>query len=114
MKKRDYLLFFCVLLFGAVLFFIRDTFVDIGENVLIYVDNKLYKTVSLSETCEIDIGTNTIAIENGYAYMKNATCPDKICVHTGKINDNSKDIVCLPNKVLVKVTKKSTLDATTG
>ncbi len=114
MKKRDFLLIFCVIVVSAVLFFVRNSFVKAGECVLIYVDNKLYKTVSLSETIEIDVGTNTIVIENGYAYMKNATCPDKICVHTGKINDNSKDIVCLPNKVMVKVTKKSTLDATSG
>ncbi len=114
MKKRDFLLFFCVALTCAVLFLIHNSFVEAGESVLIYVDNKLYKTVSLSDTCEIDIGTNTVVIENGYAYMKDATCPDKICIHTGKINDNSKDIVCLPNKVMVKVTKKSTLDATSG
>ncbi len=114
MKKRDFLLIFCVIIVAAVLFLVRDSFVDVGDSVLIYVDDELYKTVSLSENCEIDVGTNTIVIENGYAYMKNATCPDKICVHTGKINDNSKDIVCLPNKVMVKVTKKSTLDAISG
>ena len=114
MKKRDYLLIIGVILISAVLFLIRNGFRGVGENVLIYVDNKLYKTVSLSETCEIDVGTNTIAVENGYAYMKSATCPDKICVNTGKINDNSRDIICLPNKVMVKVTKKSTLDAVSG
>lgn len=114
MKKRDFLLIISIILISAVLFFVRESFVETGENVLIYVDNKLYKTVSLSEYCEIDVGTNTIVIENGYAYMKNATCPDKICVNTGKINDNSRDIICLPNKVMVKITKKSTLDAVSG
>ncbi len=114
MKKRDFLLIFCVIIVSAVLFLVRNSFVESGESVLIYVDNKLYKTVSLSETIEIDVGTNTIVIENGYAYMKNATCPDKICVNTGKINDNSRDIVCLPNKVMVRVSKKSTLDAVSG
>ncbi|MBR3791555.1 MAG: NusG domain II-containing protein [Clostridia bacterium] len=114
MKKRDFLLIISIILISAVLFFVRESFIETGETVLIYVDNKLYKTVSLSESCEIDVGTNTIVIENGYAYMKNATCPDKICVNTGKINDNSRDIICLPNKVMVKITKKSTLDAVSG
>lgn len=114
MKKRDFLLIISTILISAVLFFVRESFIETGETVLIYVDNKLYKTVSLSESCEIDVGTNTIVIENGYAYMKNATCPDKICVNTGKINDNSRDIICLPNKVMVKITKKSTLDAVSG
>ena len=31
--------------------------------------------------------------------------------YCGKIKDNSRDIICLPNKVRVTVTKKSAIDA---
>ncbi len=111
MKKRDFVFILCVIFTCAILFLVRGNGEKDADSVLIYVDNELYQTVSLYEKCEIDVGTNVIAIDNGYAYMKSADCPDKICVHTGKIKDSSKDIVCLPNKVIVKVTKKSAIDA---
>ena len=111
MKKRDYIFLVCVVLVCAILFSVRAVSKKDADCVLIYVDGELFKTVALYDECEIDLGTNKVAVENGSAYMKSADCPDKICVHTGKIKDNSKDIVCLPNKVLVKVTKKSALDA---
>ena len=35
--------------------------------------------------------------------MDHADCPDKICVKTGKIKNKGEQIVCLPNKLVVKV-----------
>ncbi|MGO0916151.1 NusG domain II-containing protein, partial [Clostridioides difficile] len=31
-----------------------------------------------------------------------ASCPDKVCVHTGFINKPSQSIVCIPNRVSIK------------
>lgn len=114
MKKRDFVFLFCIIAVCLTLFLVKGFLSQNGDSVLIYVDKKLYKTVSLYDECEIDTGTNIIAVDDGCVYMKSADCPDKICVHTGEIKDNSKDIVCLPNKVIVKVTKKSAIDAVSG
>ena len=114
MKKRDYMFILCVIFVCAVLFLVREFSPKGSDSVLVYVNNELYSEVSLYEKCEIDTGTNIIKVDNGYVYMESADCPDKICVHTGKIKDSSKDIVCLPNKVIVKVTKKSAIDAVNG
>ena len=32
-----------------------------------------------------------------------ASCPDKVCVHEGFITKPSESIVCLPNKVHIKI-----------
>ncbi len=48
-------------------------------------------------------GTNTLVIEDGYAWMTDSQCPDKICEHMGKIHLNGQLIVCLPNGVIVTV-----------
>ncbi len=48
-------------------------------------------------------GSNTLVIEDGYAFLSEATCPDKICVNMGKIHMNGQLIVCLPNGVIVTV-----------
>ena len=48
-------------------------------------------------------GSNTVVIENGTVYMKDADCPDKLCEKTGKISKNGETIVCLPHRVVVEI-----------
>ena len=36
--------------------------------------------------------------------MKDADCPDRLCVKQGSISKNGESIVCLPHKVIVTVT----------
>ena len=46
------------------------------------------------------------------ADMKEADCPDKLCVHQKAISAENESIVCLPNRVVVTVTnsKKEGMD----
>ncbi len=46
---------------------------------------------------------NTVMISGGYAKMMKADCPDQLCVHQKKIRALSETIVCLPNRVVVRV-----------
>ena len=48
---------------------------------------------------------STLIIEDGYAYVKDSVCPDKLCEKQGRINKDNQMIVCLPNKIIVKVIK---------
>lgn len=48
-------------------------------------------------------GTNLLIIKNGYAFMQEADCPDKLCVNQGKVRYTGQCIVCLPNRVTVTV-----------
>lgn len=115
MKKRDWIFLALIAVLCAVLWLGKGIFTKKGDTVNIYVNSKLYKSVPLFEDAQINVGgTNTVKIENGYVYMESADCPDKLCVKTGKIKDNSHDIICLPNKVRVEVTKKSAIDAVSG
>ena len=75
-----------------------------GKYAIIYINGEIYKQLDLSENTEIYVNnTNTVRTENGFVYMKSATCPDKLCVNQGKINTTDKAIVCLPNKVTIKI-----------
>ena len=113
MKKIiNFVFIIAVILIFVISLVLTNLLKEEGDTVLIYHNSELFKSVPITENCEINVGnTNTVVIENGYAYMKSADCPDKTCVHTGKIKDNSRDIICLPNKVRVTVTKKSAIDA---
>ncbi len=109
MKRNDFILIIAVILIALIGFFAA---LKVPANtVRITVGGQLFCEKSLHNDCEIDIqNTNAVVIKNGEVYMKSATCPDKLCIHQGKISDSSKKIICLPNKVIIEVTKDSQID----
>lgn len=46
---------------------------------------------------------NLLIIENGAAYIESASCPDGICVSHKPIKLNGETIICLPNKLVIKI-----------
>ncbi len=112
MKKRDFIFIAAVFCAAALLFFILKLLPE-ADTVYIHKDSKLIGSYSLSEPQTINInGTNTAVIENGCVYMKDATCPDKLCIKQGKLSDSSKTIVCLPNKVVIStISDKTAVDS---
>jgi hypothetical protein len=48
-------------------------------------------------------GTNILAIENGYAYMKSASCEGKTCTHQRKISRTGERLVCTYYRLSVVV-----------
>ena len=91
-------------------FYINNT-TNNGTLANIYVDGELYKSIDLSEvneSYEIEIDdehgyTNIIKVEPKGISIIEANCPDQICINTGVIKDGSLPIVCLPNKVVIKI-----------
>ena len=111
MKKNDFILFITIIIIAFIAFFFGKFTATKGDTVLILKDGKEFYHGSVNEDKTIDIeGCNTVRIENGCAYMADATCPDKLCIHQGKVEDSSKKIVCLPNRVTVEVIKESPID----
>ncbi len=78
-----------------------------GSNIVITVDGKEYGTYSLLEERTITIGEgdtqNVIEIKGGKAYMREASCPDQLCVDQNEISFDKESIICLPNKVVITV-----------
>lgn len=72
------------------------------------VDGELVETLDLSEDQEITIrgannGTNHLIVQNGAVWCDEASCPDKVCVNQGKQDRDGELIVCLPNRMIVKI-----------
>ena len=78
-----------------------------GDRVEVTVDGEVFGVYSLSEDrrVEITVGNNrnVLIIENGEAYVTDASCPDGICAGHRPINKTGESIVCLPHKVVVTV-----------
>lgn len=72
-----------------------------GEQIGIY---------PLNEDREIIIGDeenyyNILVIKDGKADITAASCPDKICVDHRRIAYEGERIVCLPNRLIVRIEK---------
>jgi hypothetical protein len=79
-----------------------------GKTVVVSVDGVVKYTFPLDEDIEFKIegyegGTNYLVIKDGEAYLTEASCPDLLCVHMGKISSQGQSIICLPNRVVVEI-----------
>ena len=109
-KRNDWILIGALLVLGISAIFCVEGYKKAntknGEAV-VFVDGKEIGRYPLKEDTTVLIegktGTNLLVIEDGKAFIKEADCPDKICVYHGKIDKNKETIVCLPNKVVVEI-----------
>lgn len=89
-----------------------------GAVVKIYQNGGLAETVdlmSVSKAYTIELEGNTILIEPDGVSVKEANCPDMLCVRQGKIHKPGHSIVCLPNRVVIEISDgESGVDAVAG
>ena len=80
---------------------------DTGSYAVITVDGKEYQRLPLNINTEQKIqtnnGYNTICVEGGQVYVKEADCANQVCVKTGEISARGEVIACLPHKLTVTV-----------
>jgi len=110
-SSRFWLVVFAALILFSTLsmFFMRSK--SGGSTAVIIQNNEEIYRIDLSKvkdpyTIRIDKpegGYNIVHVEKGKICVSEASCPDKICVNTGKISDSLKPIVCLPNKLMVLI-----------
>ena len=103
------LILFLLVLVGLTVYF--AVLPKTGSFAEIYVDGELYQKVSLSKDSEIALDHLKIIVADGAVRVQEADCPDKICVKRGAISKAGQTIVCLPNRVVVKITGKSEVEA---
>ena len=108
-KKRDLLLLAVLLAAAALLFAGREFFAGRpAVMVSVSVDGTEIMTLDLNRNDDIVIEsgngqTNHLIIEDGKAFLTEASCPDKLCVRQGAISETGQSIVCLPHRVIVTI-----------
>lgn len=78
------------------------------------LSGELLKTVSLKEDMEFAVGGCEVRVEGGEIYIAEADCPDRVCVNTGKISRSGQSIICVPNRLSIKIAGESGFDAVAG
>lgn len=105
MKIREVIIIAGILLLSITSYLIIEFTKKPGESVIIKINGEEVATYSLDDNgiYEINGGTNILHIEDGYAWLVDANCPDKLCVKSGRISKDGETITCLPNKVSIIV-----------
>ncbi len=83
-----------------------------AREVVIDVNNQHFRTIPFSRvkgviTVDVPAGRGHGAVVeiagDGRARVRTSDCPDKVCVRTGWIEHPGEVIVCLPNRIVVKI-----------
>ena len=106
-QKGDYLAAAVTLLLAAVVFLAflpRET----GDTPMaeIYLDGTLVRRVSLDTSVEFSVTgdyMNTVTVRDGKIAVTESDCPGGDCVHSGWIGTSGRSIVCLPNRMEIRI-----------
>ena len=114
-KRNDIILIGAFLLLAIVLSVYLYTSGDEGDKVIVKIDGEVSEEFSLSENINymIELGDgkyNKLSIQDGYAEIIDASCPDQICVNHQPIQKSGESIVCLPNKLVIEIESDSARD----
>lgn len=116
--KRDILLISVIIAIALLFFLFIHFFIKKeGSMVVIKINGAIQYKGSIHEGKELVVngyqgGSNRIVIQDGYVYMADADCPDKLCEHMGKISKTGENIVCMPHRVVVEIVgDRSELDS---
>jgi hypothetical protein len=105
-RKNDLVLFAVLLVIGVILFVVIDFMKADGASVDVHVDGKIVASYPLSTDRDVELGYNghnLLVIKGGQATMTDADCPDKLCVKQKAISKEGETIVCLPHRLVVKI-----------
>ena len=106
--KNDIILLGIIVVVALVAIIIVNVTKEPGSYVVVVHDQNEVAKYSINEDIEIKLTYeeneyNTLVIKDGKVYMTDASCKDHICVKHHKISMTGETIVCLPNKVVIKI-----------
>ena len=104
-SRADLLLIGILLVLAGVFYLFWVNSNKSGSYVVVKVNGAETNRYAITDngTYVLNGGTNVLVIEDGTAYVTEADCPDKLCVHQGKIKTTGQAITCLPNKLTVTI-----------
>ena len=83
----------------------------------IWSEGELLHTLDLSVDRQITVtteqGSNTVTVRDGKVAVTDADCPDHYCMDRGWCSGGTQ-IVCLPNRLVIKFLGEQQLDGVSG
>ena len=108
-RKGDIILIACAALAAGVLYIFNALGAGAAENVTITADGAIWREVPLLSDSRLEFNDgdryNLIVVQDATVRMEEANCPDKLCVKQGAVSDAHSVIVCLPNRLVIRLSK---------
>lgn len=114
MNKSDVkLIVLLLIVIGVIFIFIGVTKED-GSMAEVYYEDKKILTIDLNIDNEYivdgELGDVVLEIKNRKIRVKEENSPKHICSKEGFIGDSSRTLICLPNKIIIKIVGNNELD----
>ena len=88
-----------------------------AQHAQVFSDGKLVATLSLAvdqeKTIESEYGINVVTVKDGKIAVTHADCPDGYCMKRGFCSGGAQ-IVCLPNRLVIRFGGQQEVDAAAG
>ena len=118
MKKGDKALFIIFLLSLALsgIFFLQRKFAEEKNlHAEIMQDSRIVRTIELKKGESYDIpikadGFNLISVRDGSISITSSDCRNEDCMKMGTISHGGESIICLPNRLSIRISGSSEVD----
>ncbi len=115
MNKSDIKLIVSSLLIILIILGIRFIFRNKNNKVaIVYYENKIVSKIDLSINNEYTVdgynGKVYMEVKDNKIRVKEEVSPKHICSYQGFISETYETIVCLPNKIIIKIEANEELD----
>ena len=83
--------------------------------VQVFQEGKLIREMALETDAEMIVEgdyRNVVTVADGKVFFSDSDCPGRDCVHSGRISLPGRSLVCLPNRVEIRVVGSSDVDFT--
>ncbi len=107
LKIADFILILLLIMSGLFSSFYIYGNNNKNKKVIVELSGKVYGVYDLNSDRIIDLkgpqSRAKINIENGYIFVSESGCPQKICKRMGKKNRINELIVCIPNRLIIRI-----------
>lgn len=105
-----------VLIVGAVIVLsfligLLPSFFYARGNTFTVSDNGKISEYGLFENREIILEHCKIIVEDGTVRVEDSDCKDKICENFGRISKEGESIICIPNRLSVRISGSGEVDS---
>lgn len=108
MLKNDVKLIISTILIIILLYLVLNLFtMNKATHALVYYDNELIKTIDLNINKNYNVkgynGEVLIEVKDNKIRVEKETSPLHICSIQGFVDKSNQVLVCLPNKIVIKI-----------
>ena len=114
MNKNDIKLVIVLFVVIIGIFIFISVTKEKGSIAEVYYEDKMILSIDLSIDNEYvvdgELGDVVLEVKDGMVRVKSENSPKNICSKEGFIGDSSRTLICLPNKIIVKIVGDNDID----